>query len=410
MKQPVYICPQTSQVLFWEDLIDLLTAIPEYLPARRCSSPTQVYLQLIQSLIYDAPVVLLDIDYSMSEIHNYAVPDGLLYEKITKKISYPDSYQTFVKSLFQLKDWSMTLFTSGTTGKPKSVVHKIDTLIRGVRVTQENLFNIWGWAYNPTHMAGIQVFFQAILNGNPLVLLWGLSRESILDAISKYHITHLSATPTYYRMLLPIDSAMMSLKYITFGGERIDNNLLEEYKSKLTNTKFRNIYATTEVGSLFISEGIYFKIPEKYKNFIRITDKQLFIHASLLGYSESLQTMNNWYNTGDIVEPSPDDPSLFQFVYRKSDIINVGGYNVNPYEVEDVLNSYPGVEHSKVYGKKSSVTGNLVAADVVVSDLRITEKELRAFLKEKLQDFKIPRFIQFVKHIDLTRTGKISRL
>ena len=90
-------------------------------------------------------------------------------------------------------------------------------------------------------------------------------------------------------------------------------------------------------------------------------------------------------------------------------MINVGGYKVNPTEVEEVLRSCPGIENAFVFGKQNRVLGSLVCCEVVCLNKELTEKEIRVFLNGKLQEFKIPRVIKFVEQLNVTRTGKIAR-
>lgn len=84
---------------------------------------------------------------------------------------------------------------------------------------------------------------------------------------------------------------------------------------------------------------------------------------------------------------------------------------MNPGEVEAIINSIDGVRQSLVYGKTNSVLGNVLCAEVQLeSDKVLTELDIRQWLKNKLQDFKIPRRIKFVDSFTLTRTGKLKRI
>ena len=101
---------------------------------------------------------------------------------------------------------------------------------------------------------------------------------------------------------------------------------------------------------------------------------------------------------------------LFRFRSRKNELINVGGYKVNPGETEKVILEIEGVQQALVYGKANSILGNVLCAEVqLVEGSTLTELEIRNYLKEQLQDFKIPRRIKFVDFFSLTRTGKIKR-
>src|SRR5690625_7799779 len=104
-------------------------------------------------------------------------------------------------------------------------------------------------------MAGIQVFFQALLNENTLVPLFSKSRQEIISNIRSTAITHISATPSFYRMLLPLETELPSITTITFGGKRLDKNLEERIRTAFTNAKIRNVYASTETRALYSSHG-----------------------------------------------------------------------------------------------------------------------------------------------------------
>jgi acyl-coenzyme A synthetase/AMP-(fatty) acid ligase len=92
-------------------------------------------------------------------------------------------------------------------------------------------------------------------------------------------------------------------------------------------------------------------------------------------------------------------------------MINVGGYKVNPTEVEDIIRNISGVKDVYVFSRENSITGNIVMANVI-SEGVIDEKDLKQIIKRKcisnLQEFKIPRLISFVDSFELTRTGKIK--
>ena len=90
-------------------------------------------------------------------------------------------------------------------------------------------------------------------------------------------------------------------------------------------------------------------------------------------------------------------------------MINTGGYKVNPTEVEEVIRKITGVIDAFVFGKKNSLLGNVVVCEVIVSDKLLSEKKIRLYLQDRLQEFKVPRIIKFVESINTTRTGKISR-
>jgi acyl-coenzyme A synthetase/AMP-(fatty) acid ligase len=194
---------------------------------------------------------------------------------------------------------------------------------------------------------------------------------------------------------------------ITSGGEKFNETTFKQVHEIFPNAKITNVYASTEAGTLFASANDIFGIRPEQEHLIRIENNELLIHNSLMGYTGN--NTGEWYNTGDIVEIVPGRPLKFRFANRKSEMINVGGYKVNPAEVEEAILSLPGIKNVRVYPKTNSVLGNIICCEVVADDSRITETSIRKFLESKVQEFKIPRIISFVEELSTTRTGKLKR-
>lgn len=133
-----------------------------------------------------------------------------------------------VKALQQSAS-EITIFTSGTTGQPKKVIHSVQGLTRSVRCAERYQWQVWAYAYNPTHMAGLQVFFQAFENQNTLVNVFGLARNEVYSLIEKYSVTHISATPTFYRLLLPLKKNILLYSGLLLGGRKVTGIFLMLY-------------------------------------------------------------------------------------------------------------------------------------------------------------------------------------
>ena len=365
------------------------------------------FLKIISSILHKVNLVLLDSDFSDLEINNLNLErSDLLKAKHVQKLS-TDNVDALIQKLQEQSDWELTLFTSGTTGIPKKVVHKLSSLTRAVRMSEKHREDVWGFAYNPTHIAGLQVLFQALLNGNTVINLFEASREDVLSLIINHKITNISATATFFRMLLPLNDEFPTVKKLTSGGERFDSKLSDKLLKAFPNARIRNVYASTEAGTILESRDDTFSITDE--SLCRIIGNELQVHKSLLGEGDELDTKEDgWYATGDLVEVVEQNPIRFRFLHRKNEMINVGGNKVNPYEVEQALETHPLIRQAYVYGKANPVLGNVLMADVVVSD-RVSERDLREFLSPLLQPFKIPRIISFVQAIELTRTGKMKR-
>lgn len=117
------------------------------------------------------------------------------------------------------------------------------------------------------------------------------------------------------------------------------------------------MYASTEAGSLFAAKGDCFQIPSAIKDKFEVKDKELMIHKSLLGQSDSFEFDGDYYHSGDIIEWVDEANGLFRFSSRKNELINVGGYKVNPGETENAILSINGVRQALVFGKPNAILG-----------------------------------------------------
>ena len=391
----------------YDDLLQSLNLSSEYCPLYKTSDIYSYFVNLIKALAANKPLVLLDSDLNPAEIDGVDEHLVNVKEEIAKK-SYM-SMDEIVEAIQNSKS-EITIFTSGTTGQPKKVLHTVATLTRSVRTGERYVGQIWAYAYNPTHMAGLQVFFQAFENLNTLVNVFNKQRSEVYELINKHNITHISATPTFYRLLLPFEQEYKTVVRVTLGGEKSDSHLYENIKKIFPEAKINNVYASTEAGSLFAAKGDCFQIPEKIRDKFEVVDDELLIHKSLLGKSDSFKFEGDYYHSGDLIEWVDKESGLFRFKSRKNELINVGGYKVNPGEVENILLSIEGVKQVLVYGKANSILGNVLCADIQLEDgVALTDVEIKKALRSQLQDFKIPRRIKFVEQMSLTRTGKLKR-
>ena len=401
---------QNGSITYSELLQDLNTTqtFPKYLKPQTFY---HCFKNIILAAISQKEIVLLDSDFTDSEIESLTSIKAteVLQQTQEKECTTIKSADELIEKIQQANEnFKITLFTSGTTGAPKKVSHNITSLTRFLKKSASHSQDVWGFAYNPTHIAGIQVFLQALLNKNKIVRLFELERTEILQQIQAHKITHISATPTFYRLLLPTENTFNSVIRLTCGGEKFDSKTLAELTKMFPSAKITNVYASTEAGTLFASKEDLFTIKDAFANSVKIKNNELLLHKSLLGQSQQISLDNDWYNTGDLVEIISEKPLTFKFAARKNEMINVGGYKVNPAEVEDTIRAIHNVKDVRVFGKSNSILGNIVCAEIV-ANAQITEKQIRDFLKTKLQEYKIPRVVKFVETLQLTRTGKTSR-
>lgn len=363
-------------------------------------------INFIKALSGNEDIILLDKDFSKSELKKLGFYDQVEIRKEIAKNNF-DDLKLLLSAVRNSKS-KIYIYTSGTTGVPKKVTHSVNSLTRMTRIDEKYSSDVWGLAYNPTHMAGLQVLFQSVLNLNTIVYLFEKSIKVINIEIKKYGITHISATPTFYRMLVSGSEVFSNVKRITLGGEKSHDKLLADLRRTFPNAKINNIYASTEFGSLFVTDGDVFRVPDSLKDQVKIIDNELILDATLLPDQKLRE--DKWFPTGDIVELINQKPLSFKFMSRKSTKVNVGGYMVNPTEVEDTIRQVKGILDTRVYSRENSVLGNILCAEIVLKESsNLTKTDLKNILSKQLQEFKIPAIIEFTNEIERTRTGKIKR-
>lgn len=393
----------------YDDLLTDLSTLQSYSKYIHQSDPYIIFKKIIQAMVLGNNITILDSTFSEEEITLLNVEMYRLQEETpTPSLNFKNYLQLTSK----ISDsFSVSLYTSGTTGVPKKITHSLNTLIRNVRAGERFNDNIWAFAYNPTHIAGLQVFFQAFYNKNPMIYVFEEVSNNIERLFIEQKITHISATPTFYRTkILPFVGSVNSVRRVTFGGEKMDPLAKEKLQSIFPSAQYRNIYASTEAGSLFTTSGEFFTIPERYASLIKIIDNELLVHESLLGDSDHLELVNDWYRTGDIVEQG--SVNKFRFISRKTETINIGGYKVSPYEIEEAILATNLIRNVRVRSKKNRITGNILIAEIekMTESIDIElETKIRHELSKRLQKWKIPRLYKFVDKIEETRTGKKMR-
>lgn len=392
----------------YEELISWINSVNSYRKVIQTPDMYELFRYIISGILSDNEIILLDSDMTIDEINGI---DPLIlnkqFECCIRQYNTLDDIQNKILSSKSI----ITIYTSGTTGQPKKVSHRLENFIRSVRCDKSHEKDVWALAYNPTHMSGLQVFFQAFMNGNPIIDIFNKSRHEIFPELVENRVTHISGTPTFFRLLLPADTKFENIKRVTFGGEKSNKKLYSEVSTLFPNAKITNIYASTEAGALFAAKDDCFQIPNELKDKIKVEEGEILVHKSLLGYSDSFIFDKGYYHSGDIIEWVDQSQGLFKFISRKNEMINVGGYKVNPEEVEDVILSMEGINQAIVYGRANSVLGNVLCADIkLLEGYGMTEMTVRNYLQEKLQYYKVPRRIKFVEDLSVTRTGKIKRI
>jgi acyl-CoA synthetase (AMP-forming)/AMP-acid ligase II len=313
------------------------------------------------------------------------------------------------------------LLTSGTTGSPKAVVHTWKRLSGSVRQQARFEGTRWLLLYNLTRFAGTQVFLQAIMNGGRLTIPGDRSTAGLLSLMKEEGINQVSATPTFWRMFLfdtkPQQRQELALTQITLGGEAAPQALLNSMKRNFPFSRITHTFASTEAGFCFSAsdglEGYPIGAIEQNGRGVRfkLDDGELLISSpqAMQDYLTAPQHRSEWIFTGDLFEKKN---GRLIYLGRRMEGINVGGNNVHPAEVEDEIRRVPGVVDVKVYGKRSSFTGQVVKADLIPAngdDLTDLRKRILQHCSQHLERHKVPALINFVSEFAVTPGGKIDR-
>ena len=367
-------------------------------------------------------------------------------------------------------DLAALIYTAGTTGPPKGVmhthysllinalffyeyilVHRSLTLQLGSRAfdakalrTEETNQQVSGvnramvsLAVLPlSHSYGIAFSNTGMLVGGRSIVLRWWNVEEALKAIHTFRVTQMAAVPTMYIQMLDfpeLDSYdLSSLEDCQCGAAALPVEVALRWKERV-GVDIREGWGLTESGA--ITTGQPGDLMPRYGsigksllkcNTMRVVDEddrelppgqrgEIVVKGPTLmkGYwnlpDETARTIKDgWLHTGDIGHV--DEDGYFYITARKKDIIIRGGENVSPAEVEDALLQHPAVAEAGVVGVHDPVYGEEIKAFVVTRrGIQVSEQELIAFCKERLPTFKLPKQVQFMESLPRNLLGKVLR-
>jgi acyl-coenzyme A synthetase/AMP-(fatty) acid ligase len=319
------------------------------------------------------------------------------------------------------------LLTSGTTGRPKMVLHTLASLAGAITASQSRTEVIWSTFYDMRRYGGLQIYLRAVLTRSSLLLAGPQEPVAhFLQRAGEAGVTHISGTPSHWRRaLMSPEAHRLAPRYIRLSGEIADQAILNSLRSFYPAAEICHAFATTEA-------GVAFDVPDALSGFpagmltgtpgveMKVVDATLRVRSSrtaerYLGENPpALKDPEGFVDTGDVVELRD---GRYHFHGRRDGVINVGGLKVHPEEVEAVLNRHPQVRLSLVKTKKNPITGALVVADVLLKDPSAPEGEqarelqqaIQQFCRESLAPHKVPVAISFVPALAISDTGKLVR-
>ena len=313
---------------------------------------------------------------------------------------------------------ALYVFTSATTGPAKITEHSWEKIQHSAKQAKKLSHNTWLMSYALYTYAGLQVFFSAYLNEVIIYYPAPLDPDFISHLIHN-KVSVISATPTYWKMLISrwsLNLPRLDLVQATLGGEVVNQDVLDLILNFFHPKQLTHIYASSEAGTAIVVSDSLAGFPLAYLNKrsdveVRIQENRLQI-KSRYGMNSYLNakpplTEDGWIDTGDLVEIRGE---RIYFLGRGDEVINVGGLKVNPEEVEGALCSLEEITDACVYGKKNPITGNIVAAQIVLkAGYELNLDSIYERLRGLIASFKIPRLIKQVPYLEVSSNGKKLR-
>ncbi len=355
-------------------------------------------------------VIIVPLSKLTSNDHEYffesAQVDYVLCGEELQKLRTAEAEKgPLIKELIQRNSAGLVLFSTGTTGRPKAILHDLGLFLKRFETPRPALRTLSFLLFD--HIGGINTLLHTLYNKGVIVSPKDRSVHGVLETCQDYEIEVLPTTPTFLRMMLfaegAVDNFPASLKVVTYGTERMDQPTLSELCRLLPQVDFRQTYGMSEIGILRVKsearDSLFMKIGGEGVE-TRVEQGVLFIRSGtrMMGYlnAESPFDENGWYNTKDVVEVKGE---YLKVVGRTTEVINVGGLKFMASEVERVALESPFVSQAKVVGRSNPITGQHV--EIIVEPKNVanfSEQDFAAFLKGKLQSHMVPRRIS-INHV-----------
>jgi len=341
-------------------------------------------------------------------------------------------------------DVAFWIYSSGTTGAPKGVVHLHHDIAYAADTNPKEILGITpdDILYSASKLFfayGLgNAFYYPLRNGAATVLCPDRpTPDVILEVLKKYRPTIFFSVPTSYNALLQaaVDDTdvFRGVRICYSAGESLPEILFTRWKEKfgleiiegwgcseVCNTILSNRPGAAVPGSAGkILTGYEARLVDEDGNIVpkgetgTLQVKGDSVAASYWNQHEKTKDsfVGHWFTTGDRFYQDEDDN--YWYVGRADDMIKAGGIYVSPIEVESTIMKHDSVLECGVIGKKDDNGLSKPQAFIVLKegyqDSQQLEKELKDFVKEKIAHYKYPRWIQFVSELPKGPTGKIQR-
>ena len=325
------------------------------------------------------------------------------------------------------------LYTTGTTGEAKGVMlsakawtANAENLIDRLGFTSKLLFIVCGPL---NHLGSLSKIYPTLMTGGTLYLLENLKDFGAFFSIFELPFTRFATflVPSSIRMLLQFASKQLSavsqkIDFIETGAAPISQHDMEQLCQTLPNSRLFNTYASTETGIICSYEfSKYGCVPgllgkPMLHSSVRIDgDGRVICSGSTImsGYVGSPEATARVLREGEVYTSdigSLDGDGMLRLLGRGDDVINVGGYKVNPSEVEDAVQAFEGIRDCICIPAPHPLLGTVPKLLYVPQEGQAIEpKDIARFLRERIEPYKIPFFYEAVNAIKRTYNGKLNR-
>lgn len=312
----------------------------------------------------------------------------------------------------------LVLFTSGSTGRGKAVLHDLAQLLEKFQTPRPAARTIAFLLFD--HIGGLNTLFHGLFHGGPLILTDQRDPDAVGALIERHRAEVLPTSPTFLNLVLLAEAwrrhDWRSLRRITYGTEPMPEATLRRLRQALPQVELTQTYGLSELGILraksYSSDSLLVKVGGVGVE-TKIVAGVLWIRTSsaMLGYLNAPSPFDEdgWFNTGDLVEPQGD---FLRIHGRKGELINVGGEKVHPAEVEGVIAALDNITDVVVQAESHPLTGQILVARVAVrvpEDPVHLRTRVRQACRERLAAFKVPARVTLAAALPPTVRFKKSR-
>lgn len=329
-------------------------------------------------------------------------------------------------------------YTTGSTGNPKGAITTHSNIywntigsVDALRLTSNDVHLCMFAPFAHPH----EIFARPLYLGGTIVLLDKIYPKSIAEAIAHHQVTCMMGLAPMFENLLDVlehkTYDLGSLRIPESGGMYTRPELIERFKEKI-GVPILSVFGTTETTGIAIANSPGEKIlpgsaGKPCKSYeVKIVDENGTelptngIGEMIFGgpgvvegyYEDPINTQscfkNGWFYSGDLGRR--DEENNFYFIDRKSGMMKVAGLKVYPLEIELALMEHPNIKEVAVIPVRDKLRGEIPKAVIVTKNGEdLTEKEVIAFCKERMPNYKIPRIMEFREALPKIGSGKINK-